>query len=148
LNIKVGEFAYVSDPLGDFCVSITSTTTEQNTPFIAGTLAFSPISNCSSCPVYRTYTANSCDGTQQNITILDLASATQLSVGTVVSISNNTTCYIITSYVGLVANLFASPTLSNFVTVSYEGCQACIDAFNTTGGGGGGGEIGGGGGGS
>jgi hypothetical protein len=148
LNIKVGEFAYVSDPSGDFCISITSTATEQNTPFIAGTLAFSPISNCSSCPVYRTYTANSCDGTQQNITILDLAIATQLSIGTVVSISNNTTCYIITSYVGLVANLFASPTLSNFVTVSYEGCQACIDAFNTTGGGGGGGEIGGGGGGS
>jgi hypothetical protein len=147
-NVKVGEFAYVSDPTGDFCISVLSTATQQNTPYIAGSLAFSPISNCASCPVYRTYTANSCDGTQQNITILDLASATQLSVGTVVSISNNTTCYIITSYVGLVANLFTSPTLSNFVTVSYEGCQACIDAFNTSGGGGGGGEIGGGGGGS
>jgi hypothetical protein len=139
LNVKVGDFAIVSDPSGDFCVSILSTTSQQNTSFIAGTLAFSPTSNCSSCPVYRTYTANSCDGTQQNITILDLASATQLSIGTVVSVGISTTCYVITGYVGLIANLFTSPTLSNFVTASFDGCQSCIDAFNTSGGGGGGG---------
>ena len=139
LNVKVGEFAVVSDPSGDFCVSILSTASEQNTPFVAGTLAFSPTSNCSSCPVYRTYTANSCDGTQQNITILDLASAAQLSIGTVVSVGISTTCYIITGYAGVIANLFASPILTNFVTASFDGCQSCIDAFNTSGGGGGGG---------
>jgi hypothetical protein len=139
LNVKVGEFAIVSDPSGDFCVSILSTASQQNTPYIASTLAFSPISNCSSCPVYRTYTANSCDGTQQNITILDLASATQLPIGTVVSVGISTTCYVITSYVGLIANTFASPIISNFVTASFDGCQSCIDAFNTSGGGGGGG---------
>jgi hypothetical protein len=139
LNVKVGEFAIVSDPSGDFCVSILSTASQQNTPYVASTLAFSPISNCSSCPVYRTYTANSCDGTQQNITILDLASAPQLPIGTVVSVGISTTCYVITSYVGLIANTFASPIISNFVTASFDGCQACIDAFNTSGGGGGGG---------
>jgi hypothetical protein len=139
LNVKVGEFAVVSDPSGDFCVSILSTASEQNTTFVAGTLAFSPTSNCSSCPVYRTYTANSCDGTQQNITILDLASATQLSIGTVVSTTISTTCYVIIGYTGIVANLFTSPTLTNFVSTSFGNCQECIDAFNTSGGGGGGG---------
>ena len=148
LNVKAGDFAYVSDPSGDFCVSIVSLTTQQNTNYIAGSLAFSPISNCSSCPVYRTYVANTCDGTQQNITILDLASAPQLAIGTIVSIGINTTCYVITEYNGLIANLFTSPSLGNFVSTSFTDCPTCIESFNISGGGGGGGEIGGGGGGS
>jgi hypothetical protein len=134
LNVKVGEFAIVSDPSGDFCVSILSTASQQNTPFIAGTLAFSPTSNCSSCPVYRTYTANSCDGTEQNITILDLASAAQLSIGTVVSTTISATCYVIIGYAGIVANLFTLPTLTNFVNTSFGNCQECNDSFNTNGG--------------
>jgi len=149
LNVKVGEFAVVADPTGDFCISVVSSTTQQNTNFIASSLAFSPISNCSSCPVYRTYVANTCDGTQQNITILDLASAPQLAIGTIVSVGNSTTCYVITAYNGILTNLFTSPSFSNFVAVSYTDCQSCIDSFNTSGGGGGGGgEFGGGGGGS
>lgn len=144
LNVKVGDFAYVSDPSGDFCISIVSQTTQQNTNYIAGSLAFSPISNCSSCPVYRTYTANTCDGTQQNITILDLATAPQLAIGTIVSVGNNTTCYIITGYSGLIANLFTSPSLGNFVSSSFVDCPTCISSFTTgggdTGGGGGGGS--------
>ena len=131
LNVKVGEFAVVSDPSGDFCVSILSTASEQNTTFVAGTLAFSPISNCSSCPVYRTYTANSCDGTQQNITILDLTTAPQLSIGTVVSTTISTTCYFITGYSGIVTNLFTVPTLTNFVNTSFGNCQDCNNSFNT-----------------
>jgi hypothetical protein len=131
LNVKVGEFAVVSDPSGDFCVSILSTASEQNTTFVAGTLAFSPTSNCSSCPVYRTYTANSCDGTQQNITILDLTTAPQLSIGTVVSTTISTTCYVIIGYSGIVANLFTLPTLTNFVSTSFGNCQECNDSFNT-----------------
>lgn len=145
LNIKVGDYAYVSDPSGDFCILILSTASQQNTTYIAGSLAFTPISNCSSCPVYRTYTANSCDGTEQNITIYDLATAPQLAIGTVVSIIPNTVCYIITAYNGLIANVWASPTLSNFVSSTFVDCPTCIGSFNTTGGDTGGGGGGGGG---
>jgi hypothetical protein len=134
LNVKVGEFAVVSDSSGDFCVSILSTASQQNTPFVASTLAFSPISNCSSCPVYRTYTANSCDGTQQNITILDLTTAPQLSIGTVVSTTISATCYFITGYSGIVTNLFTVPSLTNFVNTSFGNCQDCNDSFSTNGG--------------
>jgi hypothetical protein len=148
LNVKVGDFAYVTNPSGDFCISILSTASQQNTSYIAGSLAFSPISNCSSCPVYRTYTANSCDGTQQNITILDLSTATQLAIGTIVSVGNNSTCYVITGYSGLLANLFTSPSFSNFVTSSFGDCATCISSFTTGGGDTGGGGGGGGGGGS
>jgi hypothetical protein len=140
LNVNVGDFAYVPDPSGDFCILILSTASQQDTSYIAGSLAFSPISNCSSCPVYRTYVANSCDGTEQNITILDFASSEQLSVGTTVSVGNSTTCYVITEYLGILANLFASTSFSNFVTASFEDCQSCIDSFNISGGGSGGGR--------
>ena len=134
LNIKVGDFATVSDPSGDFCVAIRSVASQQNTPYIAGSLAFTPISSCSQCPVYRTYTANSCDGTEQNIIIYDLASASQLPLGSVVSILPSTTCYIITGYSGLLANVWASPTLSNFISSSHVDCPTCIASFNTGGG--------------
>ena len=142
LNVKVGDFAVVSDPAGDFCVSIVSSTTQQNTNYIAGSLAFSPISNCASCPVYRTYIANTCDGTQQNITILDLASAPQLPIGTIVSVGISTTCYVITGYNGILTNLFTSPSFTNFVSSTFVDCPTCISSFTT-----GGGETGGGGGG-
>lgn len=141
-NIKVGDFAIVSDPAGDFCVSIKSVTTQQITPFIASSLAFTPISSCSSCPVYRTYTANSCDGTEQNITLYGLSTSPQLSIGTVVSIVPNTTCYVITGYSGLLQNVWASPTLSNFISSTFTDCPTCIASFNTSGGDNGGGGAG------
>jgi len=142
LNVQVGGFAYVADPAGDYCITINSSTTQQNTTIVAGSLAFSPISNCTACPVYRTYVANSCDGTQQNITILDLQTAPQLAIGTIVSVGNSTTCYVITSYSGLIANLFTSPSFSNFISSTFADCPTCITSFTT-----GGGDTGGGGGG-
>ncbi len=143
LNLKVGQYSYVSDPAGDFCILVSSETSAQNTPYTAASL-ITPVSSCPSCPVYRTYLANSCDGVEQNITILDNASATQLSVGTVVSIGVNTTCYIITSYVGLLADIWASPSISNFVSSSFVDCPTCISSLTSggdNGGGGGGGSL-------
>ena len=141
-NIKIGDIVTVSDPSGDFCCTVDSTTISQNTNYIV----FRPIStitNCGACPTYKTYIANACDGTEQNITILDLNSSVTLPIGTVVSTNVNTTCYTIISYNGVITDSWVSLGFTKFIAQSFTDCPTCFATFasssdGNSGGGGGG----------
>jgi hypothetical protein len=136
LNVAIGDVVTVSDPTGDFCCTINSITTNQNTNYTV----FKPVStiSCITCPIYKTYIVNACDGTEQNVTILDLNSSVTLSNGTVVSTNINTTCYIIISYSGVITDNWVN-TSTKFIAQSYADCPTCISSFGSGGGGGGGG---------
>jgi hypothetical protein len=145
-NVRVGDIVTVSDPTGDFCCTIVSVASSQNTNYIVYR-PISTISSCSTCPTYKTYLANACDGTEQNVTILDLSSSPTLTVGAVVSTTNTSNCYTIISYNGIVTDLYASNSFTNFVSQTFPvgDCQTCL-SLNTQpnfggGSGGGGGEV-------
>jgi hypothetical protein len=136
-NVVIGTIVTVSDPAGDFCCTIDSITTSQNTNYIVFK-PLSQISNCGTCPTYKTYIANACDGTEQNITILDLNSTTTLAIGTVVTTNVNTTCYTIISYSGVITDSWVN-TSTKFIAQSFVDCPTCISSFDSGSGGGGGG---------
>jgi hypothetical protein len=137
-NVIIGDIVTVSDPTGDFCCTINSETTSQNTNYTVSK-PISPITNCGTCPTYKTYVANACDGTEQNITILDLNSSATLPIGTVVSTNVNTTCYTIISYNGVITDNWVSLGFTKFISQSFSDCPTCFEAFSSSGGGGGGG---------
>ena len=136
-NVVIGTIVTVSDPTGDFCCTIDSVAKSQNTNYLVYK-PITPISNCGTCPTYKTYIANACDGTEQNITILDLNSTPTLAIGTVVTTNVNTTCYTIISYSGVITDSWVN-TSTKFVAQSFTDCPTCISSFDSGSGGGGGG---------
>jgi len=136
-NVVIGTIVTVSDPTGDFCCTIDSVAQSQNTNYLVYK-PITPISNCGTCPTYKTYIANACDGTEQNITILDLNSTTTLAIGTVVTTNVNTTCYTIISYSGIITDSWVN-TNTKFIAQSFVDCPTCISSFDSGSGGGGGG---------
>ena len=136
-NVVIGTIVTVSDPTGDFCCTIDSVAQSQNTNYLVYK-PLSSISNCGTCPTYKTYIANACDGTEQNITILDLNSTTTLAIGTVVTTNVNTTCYTIISYSGIITDSWVN-TNTKFIAQSFVDCPTCISSFDSGSGGGGGG---------
>jgi hypothetical protein len=128
-NPKVGEVAIASDGTSDFCLTITSKLSQQNTNIVAAK-PIVPIT-CTTCPIYKKYTANSCDNTEQNVTIYAPATSTTLVLGTVVSTTLNAICYRIISYDGLVTDQFTTLGLTRFVETVFTTCDNCADSFNT-----------------
>jgi hypothetical protein len=128
-NPKVGEVAIGNDGTSDFCITITSKLSQQNTNIIVGK-PIAPIT-CTTCPIYKKYTANSCDNTEQNVTIYAPSTSTTLTVGTVVSTTLNAICYKIISYDGLVTDQFTTLGLTGFVETVFPTCEDCEDSFNT-----------------
>ena len=142
-NVVVGTIVTVSDPTGDFCCTIDRITTSQNTNYIVFK-PITPISNCGTCPTYRKYTANACDGSEQNVTIYTPASVAPFAFagsngGNIVSVSTTTTCYNIVNYDGIVTDYYINSNTTKFVVQGYVDCQTCFEASNSGSGGGGGG---------
>jgi hypothetical protein len=127
-NPVVGEVVIGNDGTSDFCMTIVSSVGAQTTNIIVAKPLVS--TSCLTCPVYKKYTANACDGSEQNVTIYALASSTTLSTGTVVSTSVNAVCYTIISYDGLVADQFTLPSITKFVQDTFLNCTTCNDSFN------------------
>ena len=145
LNVKIGDIVTVSDPTGDFCCTITNTTTAQNTNYDVAK-PINVIPNCSSCPTYKTYLANACDGTEQNVTILAPNNSVTLSIGTIIKTNVNVNCYTIIGYSGVIADVWANPQFTRFVDQTFTDCPTCLSSIPSTsdgsgGSGGGGGEV-------
>jgi hypothetical protein len=144
-NVKLGDVAIGNDGTDDFCVTINSELGVQNTNYIVSKpLGFNGTS-CTTCPIYKTYNANACDGSEQNVTLYALANSSSFEAngGNIVSVSTTSTCYTILSYTGMVANYYLTPSNAKFIIQGYADCQVCADAYyaggGTAGGGGGGG---------
>jgi hypothetical protein len=128
INPQVGDFVLGNDGTVDFCMSITSALSTQTTN-ITVAKPLTPVT-CLTCPVYKKYTANACDGSEQNVTIYALSTSPTLAVGAVVSTGLNITCYTIISYDGLVADQFTLPSITKFVQDTFLSCTTCNDSFN------------------
>jgi hypothetical protein len=142
LNVVIGEIVTVSDPAGDFCATITNTTESQNTNYDVAK-PINVISNCSSCPTYKTYLANACDGTEQNVTILAPNNSATLIVGTIVKTNVNVNCYTIIGYNGIIADVWANPQFTKFVSEIFTDCPTCLNSIpsDSLGGSSGSGEV-------
>ena len=142
-NVVIGTIVTVSDPTGDFCCTIDSVAQSQNTNYIVYK-PITPISNCGVCPTYRKYTANACDGSEQNVTVYTPTSVAPFAFagsdgGNIVSVTTTTTCYNIVNYDGIVTDYYINSNTTKFVVQGYVDCQTCFDAANSSSGGGGGG---------
>ena len=144
LNYVVGETHSVSVPNGDdFCVTLTSVTTAVPNPYTIGTPSWGGPYTCSTCPIYKTYYVNACDGTSQNVLIYAPVTSTTLSTGDVITVDINTTCYTVVSYEGIQTEIYIIPGITPQLAQSFTSCQECFDSFA---GGFSGGDTGGGGG--
>ena len=145
LNVGIGDIVTVSDPSGDFCCTITNTATAQNTNYVVAK-PINVISNCSVCPTYKTYLANACDGTEQNVTILASSNSVTLPIGTVIKTNVGVNCYTIIGYSGVIADFWANPQFTKFVDQTFSDCPTCLSSIPPTsydfgGGASGGGEV-------
>ena len=145
-NVVIGTIVTVSDPTGDFCCTIDSVSQSQNTNYIVYK-PITPIVSCGDCPTYRKYTANACDGSEQNVTIYTSTSVPIYNFaangGNIVSVTTSSTCYNIVNYDGIVTDYYINSNTTKFVVQGYADCQTCFDAYNSSGSGGGGGGGGG-----
>jgi hypothetical protein len=144
LTPVVGQTHSISVPNGDdYCVTLNSTTTSVSNPAIIATPAWANYT-CSTCPIYKTYYANACDGSAQNVLIYAPQNSTTLTVGTAVTVDINSTCYTIISYEGIQTEIYLLPGLTPQLSQSFITCQECFDTVASQSGGGGG-DTGGGG---
>jgi len=121
-----GQIVGVKNPTGDdFCVTLVSETTSQTTNYEIVTPAWENY-NCTTCPLYKEYTADACDGSVTGVTLYSLSSSTTLEVGNSVRINNDDLCYEITSYNGLVVEYNAINAESNFIINAYTDCESCL----------------------
>ena len=145
LTPVVGQTHSISVPNGDdYCVTLNSTTTSVSNPELIATPAWGNYT-CSTCPIYKTYYANACDGSAQNVLIYAPANSTTLTVGTAVTVDINSTCYTIISYEGIQTEIYLVPGITPQLSQSFITCQECFDTVASQSGGGGGGDTGGGG---
>jgi hypothetical protein len=106
-----------------------------------GTAAYTSYT-CPTCPIYKTYYANACDGSIQNILIYASSTSTTLIAGQGVTIDTSSICYTIVSYEGIVIEQNVIAGITPQIQTSYADCPECLNAQF---GGGGFGGLGGGG---
>ena len=63
-NVKVDDVVLGNDGTVDFCMTIENSVVPQATNITVAKPLVS--TNCGTCPVYKKYTANACDGSEQN----------------------------------------------------------------------------------
>jgi len=106
LDYRVGETHAVGDRGSEFCVSLDSIATNASTGYLINTPPYAGPYNCFTCPLYKTYYVNSCDGTTQNLLVYASSTSTTLLHGTVIKTDISADCYTVVSYEGLVSNPF------------------------------------------
>jgi len=146
LDYRVGETHSISVPNGDdFCVTLTSVTTAVPNPYTIETPPWAGPYTCSTCPIYKTYYVNACDGSAQNVLVYASPNSQTLTPGSVISVDTSTTCYSVVSYEGIKTEANVLPGITPQLSQSFVTCQECFDAFANQSSGGGGGDTGGGG---
>lgn len=126
---NIGDVCGVKNPSGDdFCITITGISSSSFTNYEIITPAWE-FYNCDTCPIYKTYTANSCDLTVTGLTVYDLSANTTLSSGNTVSINSDEVCYQIISYDGIVVEYNAVESGVPFIKTTYDSCDNCLNSY-------------------
>ena len=124
----VGQTHGIINPSGDdFCVTLNSLTTAQPQTYQIGTAAYTNYT-CPTCPIYKTYYANACDGSVQNILIYASSTSTTLNVGQAVTLDTSSVCYTIVSYEGIVIEQNVVQGITPQIQTSYLDCPECINS--------------------
>lgn len=126
----VGQTVIVNVPNGDdFCVildSIANTTTAQYEVYGGGWLWNS---TCETCPIYKAYTVNGCDGEIQNVTVYAPLNSVTIPNGTIISTTQDTNCYVVVAYQGVVG--FGSTFLTpNLISGQFLTCNECVTSVS------------------
>lgn len=122
---EIGQICGVYNPNGDdFCVEIIENMNYSQTDYEIITSAWEEFT-CEYCPILKSYTANSCNGTTTGITIYDYVQNRTKSIGDIVSTYGN--CYSITSYNGIVcSNSFIRGNSIPIIVGGFQDCVECI----------------------
>ena len=122
----------IKNPSGDdFCVTLNSVISEVDTDYEIATPAWETY-DCDTCPIYKTYIGDSCDGSVIGLKIYAPATSTTLSATTSVSLVTNNTCYVITSYEGIEVEYNYESGVTPTVWQTFLNCNNClIDYYNT-----------------
>jgi hypothetical protein len=106
-------------------VTLISTTTAQPQTYTISTAAYTSYT-CSTCPIYKVYYANACDGSVQNILLYASSTSTTLTVGQGVTIDTSSICYTIVSYEGIVIEQNVIQGITPQIQNTYADCPECI----------------------
>jgi hypothetical protein len=116
-----------------YCATIGSAITEIQTSNVAALPAFGLTYNCDSCPLFYKYTISTCNADDAQVVNFPMyAKYTEpiLSVGTVVSVNENTNCFTIVTQEGLIPEPYIDVLLVNSLAYSYESsyqdCNGCF----------------------
>lgn len=126
---NLGDVCGIRNPSGnDFCVTITGQSQNTTTNYEIVTPAWQYY-DCDTCPVYKTYTVDSCDLSVTGLTVYDLSANTTLSSGDTITITSDELCYQIISYDGVVVEYNALDSEAPFVQSSFNSCNDCLNYY-------------------
>jgi hypothetical protein len=116
---------YDSQGGDDICVVLDSIVSSQPSTLYVATPAYAGFTFCS-CPLYRVYKGNSCDGLSVDVAVYDLVSKPIIPNSKVVG--TDTGCYTITEYVGIKNVYPFLPGISALVNADpVDDCPTCIN---------------------
>ena len=113
----------------EFCVVLDSIVPAQPSTLYVGTPAYAGFTFCS-CPLYRVYKGNSCDGLNVDVSIYDSVGNQIIPNGKVVG--TDVKCYTITEYVGIKNVYPFLPGIAPLInTPGLEDCPSCTNPTST-----------------
>jgi len=128
---QVGMTVGVYDSQGgdDICVVLDSIVSSQPSTLFVATPAYAGFTFCS-CPLYRVYKGNSCDGLSVDVAVYDLVSKPIIPNSKVVG--TDIGCYTITEYVGIKNVYPFLPGISALVNADpVNDCPTCLNPVGT-----------------
>jgi len=121
----VGQICGIKNPSGDdFCVTLNSQISQTDTIYEIITPAWKDYT-CETCPKYKKYKVDSCDGFITDHFIYDDYDAPQLQEFTIVSVNIDNICYIIKSYEGIEVEFNFDIYTTPKIVSTYETCNSC-----------------------
>jgi hypothetical protein len=133
LTPTVGQVVGVNNPDGDdFCVTLKSiVTTPIDTEYEINTPAWNDYT-CTTCPLYKKYVVNACDGSISGLTVYSPSTSSTLDISSVVNIDIDNICYTIISYEGIVSEYNYIEGITATITQSFDTCDNCLlNYYNT-----------------
>jgi hypothetical protein len=128
----VGDIVGVRNNSGDdFCVTLKSTSSFVDGAYQISTPAWKSYT-CDTCPLYKSYIVDACDGSVTGLTVYTPSTNTTLPNYTSVRLNIDTTCYIIRSYQGISCEYNYNEQSTPTILQSFPSCDAClIDYYKT-----------------
>jgi len=129
---SIGQVHGILNPSGDdFCVTLTSFNNQNNTDYEIVTSAWQNYT-CNTCPIFREYLVNSCDGLVQNLKVFAPLSFQYVDYFKGVNIYQDNTCYIVQEYLGIESQPNYQEGITPTIIQVFSNCEDCeLNYYNT-----------------